>query len=186
MNALIAAECPEIAVMAAFDHEEVGSGTAAGASGPLLETVLARIAIALGRSQDQTYQMLARSSCVSSDAGHSINPNYAEFHDPDQYPVMGRGPMIKINSDQRYASDARGQALWLRACGEAGEATQEFVSNNAVSCGTTIGPLTATRLGIDTVDVGVPLLSMHSVRELSSVHDVHALSNIMKGYWNLA
>lgn len=186
VNALIAAECPEIAVMAAFDHEEVGSGTAAGASGPLLETVLARIAIALGRSQDQTYQMLARSSCVSSDAGHSINPNYAEFHDPDQYPVMGRGPMIKINSDQRYASDARGQALWLRACGEAGEATQEFVSNNAVSCGTTIGPLTATRLGIDTVDVGVPLLSMHSVRELSSVHDVHALSNIMKGYWNLA
>ena len=185
-RALIAADCPDIALMAAFDHEEVGSGTSSGASGPLLETVLARIALAYGLSQDQRYQMLARSTCVSSDAGHSVNPNYAEFHDPDQYPVMGRGPMIKINANQRYASDARGQALWLRACHEAGEATQEFVSNNAVSCGTPIGPLTATRLGIATVDVGVPLLSMHSVRELSSIRDDVALSNIMKGYWNLA
>ncbi|MGO1590507.1 MAG: M18 family aminopeptidase [Ancrocorticia sp.] len=186
LRALIAADSPEIAVMAAFDHEEVGSQTAAGASGPLLETTLQRIAIAAGRTQDQIYQMFARSSCVSSDAGHSVNPNYAEFHDPDQFPVMGRGPMIKINANQRYASDGRGQALWLRACHEAGEPTQEFVSNNAVSCGSTIGPLTATRLGIATVDVGVPLLSMHSVRELSAVRDDHALSNIMKGYWNLA
>lgn len=186
LTALLASRGPQIAVLAAFDHEEVGSATASGACGPILETVLRRTALALGASPDEFYRMMSRSSCVSSDAGHSINPNYPEFHDPDQHPVMGNGPMIKINSNQRYASSARGQALWLQACFQSGQSTQEFVSNNAVSCGSTIGPLTATRLGIETVDVGVPLLSMHSARELSSTADDRALSLILRGYWNLA
>ncbi len=186
LTALLASQGPDIAVMAAFDHEEVGSATATGACGPILETVLRRTALVLGASQDEFYRMMSRSSCVSSDAGHSINPNYPEFHDPDQYPVMGSGPMIKINSNQRYASSAKGQTLWLQACFESGQSTQEFVSNNAVSCGSTIGPLTATRLGIETVDVGVPLLSMHSARELSSISDDRALAMILRGYWDIA
>ncbi len=186
LRALLDAEPAEIAVLAAFDHEEVGSSTATGACGPILETVLRRTALAIGASEDEFLQMMSRSSCVSSDAGHSVNPNYAEFHDPDQHPVMGGGPMVKINANQRYASGAKGQALWLQACFESGQATQEFVSNNAVTCGSTIGPLTATRLGIETVDVGVPLLSMHSARELSSIADCHSLSLILRGYWNLA
>lgn len=177
--------CEEIAVFAAFDHEEVGSQTATGAQGPLLEMVLRRTALALGATEEEYFQMVARSSCISSDAGHSVNPNYAEFHDPTQYPVAGRGPMIKINANQRYASDSHGQALWLRAAYAAGESTQEFVSNNAVSCGTTIGPLTATRIGVETVDVGIPLLSMHSARELSAIHDTYALAKILMGYWSI-
>ena len=186
LTALLSSRPADIAVFAAFDHEEVGSATASGACGPILETVLRRTVLALGASEDEFYQMLSRSSCVSSDAGHSINPNYPEFHDPDQHPVMGRGPMIKINSNQRYASSAKGQAIWLQACFQSEQATQEFVSNNAVSCGSTIGPLTATRLGIETVDVGVPLLSMHSIRELSAISDDHALSAILRGYWDFA
>lgn len=184
--ALLAAEHRHIAVYVAFDHEEVGSSTSTGAAGPMLERVLRRTALALGASEDEYYRMLARSSCMSADAGHSINPNYPEYHDPTQYPVAGGGPMVKINADQRYASDSVGQALWLRAAREARQPVQTFVSNNSVSCGTTIGPITATRLGIDTVDVGVPLLSMHSVRELSSLEDDWALAQILRGYWTIA
>lgn len=186
LTAFLAAEPTEVAVFSAFDHEEIGSSTTTGACGPILETTLKRTALALGATQEQYFQMLARSSCVSADAGHSINPNYPEYHDPDQHPVMGNGPMLKINANQRYATDAHGQALWLRAAFAAGLSTQEFVSNNAVSCGTTIGPLTATRLGIETVDVGVPLLSMHSARELSSIRDDWELAEILKGYWSVA
>lgn len=186
LTAVLSSEGPGIAVMAAFDHEEVGSSTATGACGPLLETVLRRTAAALGATPDEYYRMMSRSTCVSADAGHSINPNYPEFHDPDQHPTMGSGPMIKINSNQRYASSAKGHALWLRACAQAGQPSQQFVSNNAVSCGSTIGPLTATRLGIETVDVGVPLLSMHSARELSSIADDAALARILRGYWSIA
>ena len=94
--------------------------------------------------------------------------------------------MVKVNANQRYASDSTGCALWLRAAADADQPVQTFVSNNSVPCGTTIGPLTATRLGIDTVDVGVPLLSMHSVRELSSIADDWALAQILRGYWTIA
>ncbi|MDO4887812.1 MAG: M18 family aminopeptidase [Actinomycetaceae bacterium] len=177
------AASPDIAVLAAFDHEEVGSATPTGAAGPLLERVLCRTAMALGASDDEYYRMLAASTCISADAGHSINPNYAAAHDPDQYPVAGAGPIIKLNANQRYASDARGQALWHRACTAAGQRTQTFVSNNSVPCGSTIGPITATRLGIDTVDVGIPLLSMHSIRETSAIGDSWALAQILKAYW---
>ncbi len=182
----LAAQSRCIAVYAAFDHEEVGSSTATGAAGPLLEWVLRRTALALGAGEDEYYRMLARTTCMSADAGHSINPNYPGHHDPTQYPTAGGGPMVKVNANQRYASDSTGCALWLRAAADADQPVQTFVSNNSVPCGTTIGPLTATRLGIDTVDVGVPLLSMHSVRELSSIADDWALAQILRGYWTIA
>ncbi|MDU2057867.1 MAG: M18 family aminopeptidase, partial [Dermabacter sp.] len=106
---------------------------------------------------------------------HSVHPNYPERHDPANQPIAGKGPILKINADQRYATDARGAAFWARACAHAGIEYQEFVSNNSMPCGSTIGPITATRLGMTTVDVGVPILSMHSCRELTAVSDPYDL-----------
>lgn len=175
-----------IAVLAAFDHEEIGSNSRSGACGPILEDVLVRISDGLGASVSQRRQALAASFCVSADAGHAVHPNYAERHDPANHPVLNGGPLLKINANQRYATDAPGAALWARLCGEAGVPYQEFVSNNAIPCGSTIGPLTATRLGIRTVDVGVALLSMHSARELCGVEDPWRLASVAELFFRTA
>ncbi|MFT4236006.1 MAG: M18 family aminopeptidase [Microbacterium sp.] len=168
-----------IAVFAAFDHEEVGSDTRSGAGGPFLEDVLSRIQGALGADADERARAFAASLHVSSDVGHAVHPNYAERHDPVNRPVAGGGPILKINANQRYATDGPGAAAWNAACERAGVPVQEFVSNNDVPCGSTIGPITATRLGIRTVDVGVPILSMHSARELTAVIDPWYLARAM-------
>lgn len=171
-----------IAVIAAFDHEEVGSGSRSGAAGPILADVLDRIAASLGADVDERHRALAHSYCLSADAGHAVHPNYPGRHDPVNRPLLGGGPLLKINANLRYASDARGAAVWHAACRAAGVTGQEFVSNNDLPCGTTIGPLTATRIGITTVDVGIPLLSMHSARELAGVDDLRALTQAMQAF----
>ncbi|TFC50111.1 M18 family aminopeptidase [Cryobacterium sp. TMT2-10] len=183
--ALLAAPEPsdQILVFAAFDHEELGSQTRSGASAPLLDDILTRIGAGLGASVSERLRAYAGSWCLSADAGHSVHPNYPEKHDPANRPVAGGGPLLKINATQRYATDAGGAALWAGVCAQAGVEYQEFVSNNNVPCGSTIGPLTATRLGIRTVDVGIPLLSMHSARELCHVNDPFALSAAIAAFF---
>lgn len=164
-------DADRIAVLAAFDHEEIGSDTRSGAGGPFLEDVLGRVQRTLGADAIERRRALAASLVVSSDVGHSVHPNYGERHDAANRPLAGGGPILKINANQRYVTDAVGAALWNAACERAGVPVQEFVSDNTMPCGSTIGPITATRLGIRTVDVGVPILSMHSARELCAVAD---------------
>ena len=173
----------DIALFVAFDHEEVGSGTASGAAGPLLSDVLARIADGYGLGVDARRALLARSSCISADASHAVNPNHTAKYDPLVQPAMNRGPALKVNAQQRYATDAISTALWERACRAAGVPHQVFVSNNDVACGTTIGPLTAQRLGVPTVDVGVPILSMHSTREMCGTSDPEHLCAALRAHW---
>ncbi|MGD7706508.1 M18 family aminopeptidase [Microlunatus sp. Y2014] len=186
LTALInAVDTESITVLAAFDHEEIGSGSRSGAAGPILEDVLNRIATSVGATAEQYRQMLARSFCVSADTGHAVHPNYAGHHDPTHHPLPNRGPLLKLNANQRYATDAIGTALWRRACRAVGVETQPFVSNNDMPCGSTIGPLTATRLGITTVDVGIALLSMHSARELAGADDPYQLSRSLEASYHL-
>lgn len=170
------------AMIALFDHEEVGSASTTGASGPFLSTVIERRLDAAGVGGDARHRLLARSSCVSADNAHAIHPNYPERHDPAHAPLINRGPAIKLNANQRYATSADTAALFQRCCEEAGVPVQTFVSRNNVPCGSTIGPLTATRLGIATVDVGIPQLSMHSARELCGVVDPGSLDAALRVY----
>jgi aspartyl aminopeptidase len=154
-------------VFVGFDHEEIGSQSATGAGGPLLETVLT----ALAGGFDARGPVFAASRCLSVDVTHAAHPNYLELHEPEHRTLPNRGPALKVNANQRYATDAPGAAAWHRACRDAGVPTQVFVGKNTVPCGSTVGPITATRLGIRTVDVGIPVLSMHSARELCGVED---------------
>jgi len=172
-----------IAILAAFDHEELGSNSRSGAGGPLLEDILGRVYDALGADASERRRAFSASWCLSSDVGHSVHPNYVHKHDPVVQPVLGSGPILKLNANQRYATDAVGSAAWRGWCETADVVTQEFVSNNNVPCGSTIGPITATRLGIRTVDVGIPILSMHSARELAGVSDLHDLARVAGAFF---
>lgn len=172
-------ELPYIPVLAAFDHEENGSQSDTGADGPLLGTVMERSVYARGGGYEDRARAFAGTICVSSDTGHAIHPNYAERHDPTHHPVVNGGPILKVNVNMRYATDGNGRALFAGACERAGVPMQTFVSNNSVSCGTTIGPITAARHGIQTVDIGVAILSMHSARELCGADDPFLLANAL-------
>ncbi|HEY5664154.1 MAG TPA: M18 family aminopeptidase [Ilumatobacter sp.] len=177
IDALVAADPVEAtAVVVLNDHEEVGSSSTTGAGGPLLERVLEHLVLARGGTREHLLRALAGSSCVSADNAHAVHPNYTDRHDPDHRPMVNAGPAIKINHNQRYATSSATAAMFRRACESAGVPHQVFVSRNNMPCGSTIGPITATRLGIDTVDVGVPQLSMHSARELCGTADPIALA----------
>jgi aspartyl aminopeptidase len=160
-------------VLVANDHEEVGSGSAEGARGPFLEDVLRRVCAACGDTDPQAVpRAIASSVLVSSDMAHAVHPNYAERHEPEHRPRLSGGPVLKVNPNQAYATDARSGAWFAAACADAGVPLQHFVTRADLPCGSTIGPLTATRLGVATVDVGNPMLSMHSCREQAAVADI--------------
>ena len=186
ISALISATNPKDAcVVALFDHEEVGSTSAVGAAGPLLEHTLERVAGAGGLSRIDYLQALSQSTCVSADNSHAVHHNYPERHDHAHAPIVNQGPALKLNSNQRYATSSTSAAMFVRACESANVKHQMFVSKNNMPCGTTIGPITATRLGIDTVDVGIPQLSMHSAREVCGVSDLISMQKALTSYLTL-
>ncbi|MFF5534595.1 M18 family aminopeptidase [Streptomyces cinerochromogenes] len=171
-----------IPVLAAFDHEENGSQSDTGADGPLLGSVLERSVFARGGSFEDRARAFAGTVCLSSDTGHAVHPNYAERHDPTHHPRVNGGPILKVNVNNRYATDGSGRAVFAAACEKANVPFQSFVSNNSMPCGTTIGPITAARHGIRTVDIGVAILSMHSVRELCGADDPFLLANALTAF----
>ncbi|MFD8702138.1 M18 family aminopeptidase [Kitasatospora sp. NPDC059648] len=173
---------PYIPVLAAFDHEETGSESDTGAQSPLLGNVLDRTIHARGGSPEDRVRALAGTVCLSSDMGHAVHPNYSERHEPGHHPLPNDGPILKVNVNNRYATDGVGRAVFAAACEKAGVPWQTFVSNNAMPCGTTIGPITAARLGIKTVDCGIAALSMHSARELCGAEDPYLLASAIKAF----
>jgi aspartyl aminopeptidase len=185
IDALLSARADDAhLVIALFDHEEVGSASSTGAAGPVLEHVLERITLAGGGDRASFLAALAASQCLSIDNAHAVHPNYPERHEPGHRPLVNHGPALKVNSNQRYATSAATAARFQQACHRAGVPSQVFVSRNSMPCGSTIGPITATRLGIDTVDVGVPQLSMHSARELCGVRDPVWLASAAAAWLN--
>ncbi|GAA2739903.1 MULTISPECIES: M18 family aminopeptidase [Kitasatospora] len=182
LAALAGADLPYIPVLAAFDHEETGSESDTGAQSPLLGNVLERSIYARGGSPEDRARALAGTVCLSSDMGHAVHPNYSERHEPGHHPMPNGGPILKVNVNNRYATDAVGRAVFAAACEKAGVPWQTFVSNNAMPCGTTIGPITAARLGITTVDCGIAALSMHSARELCGADDPYLLASAIKAF----
>lgn len=153
------------------DHEEVGSESSTGAAGPLLERIIGMVLHRHGTTPSRLHDVMSRSWCLSADNAHAIHPNYPERHEPRHAPRPNHGPALKMNGNQRYATSARGLAHARSLAERRSIPLQTFVSRNNMPCGSTIGPITATRLGIETIDIGVPQLSMHSARELCGAED---------------
>jgi len=168
-----------VPVVCLFDHEEVGSESASGAAGSMLDHVLERISTSAGLDRDQHLRALAGSLCISADGAHATHPNYVERHEPGHQILIGSGPVLKYNESRRYATDPVGAAIVVAAAAEEAIPLQQFSSRGDMPCGSTIGPVTAARLGIRTVDLGVAQLSMHSARELCSSTDPELLRRLL-------
>ncbi|MCW2841534.1 MAG: family aminopeptidase [Aeromicrobium sp.] len=169
-------------VLALFDHEEVGSTSERGAQSDLLATVLERIVIAAGGSRDDYHRAIAASVCASGDMAHATHPNHAERHEPLHHIAIGGGPVLKLHPNLRYATDAPGTAHFAEACERAGVPLQRYEHRADLPCGSTIGPLSAARTGMLTVDVGAPQLAMHSARETMGAADVEPYARALAAF----
>jgi aspartyl aminopeptidase len=168
-------------VIAFYDHEEVGSETAQGAGSPFLKNVLERIT--LKDEREGFLRALAKSFFISADMAHAVHPNYSDKHDSQHMPIINGGPVIKSNANQRYATDGVSSAWFEKLCGNAKVPVQKFVVRSDLGCGSTIGPITAANLGIRTVDVGNPMLSMHSIREMAGAKDHELMIRVFKEFF---
>ena len=172
LEALLAHEPGEhVPMLCLFDHEEVGSTSATGAGSPVLKDVMERVVALAGGGREDLQRALAASFCASVDMAHATHPNWPGKHDPRHWIEVNGGPVIKINTNQRYATDAEGEALFQRACERAGVPVQKYFHRGDLGCGSTIGPITAASLGLRTVDVGNPQWAMHSIREMCGSRD---------------
>lgn len=180
ISALLAAgDADATRVVVLYDHEEVGSESATGAGSPLLESLLSRLLACYPASSDGFARALAGSLLISADMAHAVHPNYPDKHDKQHRPLLGKGPVLKVNVSQRYATDGPTAARFRAACARARVEPQTFVSRNDIGCGSTIGPISAAGLGIRTVDVGGPMLSMHSIREMAASADVAPMIHVL-------
>lgn len=177
-KALLDNQAATTAIFVATDHEEVGSASACGAQGPFLKSVLERISPA----STTLTQIISKSNMISCDNAHGIHPNYADKHDQNHGPLLNQGPVIKINNNQRYASNSISSAKFQHLCEKAGVPVQSFVVRSDMACGSTIGPITASELGIETLDIGAPQWAMHSIRETAGTKDCDYLYTALSAY----
>jgi aspartyl aminopeptidase len=183
LEAFLAAEPGDhLPVLALFDHEEVGSTSDHGAQSELLPTVLERITLAAGGSREDFLRRLSGSMVASGDMAHATHPNYPERHEPGHLIEVNAGPVLKVQPNLRYATDGRTAAAFALACAQAGVPLQRYEHRADLPCGSTIGPMTAARTGIPTVDVGAAQLAMHSARELMGADDVAAYSAALQAF----
>ncbi len=172
LTALLAEDSADATrICALFDHEEVGSGSAAGAGGSFIEDVIARIQAAAGLDEEARRCAFARSFFVSADMAHAWHPNFPAAYEPQHRVMVNAGPVIKTNANQRYSTGADTAARFMVLCGEAGVPVQQYAHRTDLGCGSTIGPIVASRLGIASIDVGSPMWAMHSLRESAGVLD---------------
>jgi aspartyl aminopeptidase len=166
-----------------YDHEEVGSRSASGAAGSFLADGLARLVAGVkGGAPQGLARAASRSLLLSADMAHAVHPNFSDKHEPGHRPRLGGGPVLKVNSNQSYASDAVGIAHVTALCRSLGVTPQHFVTRSDLACGSTIGPLAAASVGIRAVDVGSPMLSMHSCRELAAADDVAPMIALLSAF----
>lgn len=185
LRALLDAASSEVrhhTMLVLFDHEEVGSTSERGAQSDLLATTIERIVLGAGGTREDYHRAIAASVCVSGDMAHATHPNHADKHEPLHRIAMGGGPVLKVNQNLRYATDARGTAVFAQACDEAGVALQRYVHRADLPCGSTIGPLSAARTGMLTVDVGAPQLAMHAARETMAAADVEYYARALAAF----
>lgn len=178
MLSICSVEADKAVLFIASDHEEVGSESTSGASGSFLENTLRR----MFSDYDEYMQMIRTSILISADNAHAIHPNYPTKHDSNHAPYINKGSVVKVNANQRYASNSKTISKFMNVASELNEPIQHFVTRSDISCGSTIGPITATRLGIETLDVGLPTFAMHSIRELCGSDDAHSFYKIILGF----
>lgn len=177
------AENNNIQMAVYFQHEEIGSESQNGANSNFLEATLKRIHGHISSNEETYFQTVARSFFISADMAHAVHPNYSDKHDSNHKPQLGAGPVIKSNANMRYATDAFSIAKFKQWCTKANIPFQDFCSRNDIGCGSTIGPMTAAKIGIPTIDVGNPMLSMHSIREMCAVKDHDAIIKVFAEFY---
>ncbi|NLC08955.1 MAG: M18 family aminopeptidase [Gammaproteobacteria bacterium] len=180
LDALLSADGQQASVLVCTDHEEIGSSSACGADGPFLKQVLRRIL----PNEEDFNRCIQRSLLVSADNAHGIHPNYADKHDSNHGPLLNQGPVIKVNSNQRYATNSETAAFFRHLCQQHNVPVQSFVTRSDMGCGSTIGPITASKLGINTIDIGAATFAMHSIRELAGTQDVVHLTKVLTAFYN--
>ena len=185
LDALISAERPEKTIVGIFfDNEEAGSRSLQGADSNFLPDILDRITIVGGGTEEDRFRARASSFMVSVDGAHAVHPGYAEKHDSNYSPRLNGGPVIKMNADFRYATTSETASIFERLCRGADVPCQHFAMRSDLPCGSTIGPLTSSLTGIKTVDVGIPMLSMHSIRETTGVSDQYYMIRALKEFFS--